>query len=65
MIVFGGEEKAKYSEWMYSLDLKTNEWKKVCRLSEKGIQPRSDFSMSLYEDKIFIFGGKSDDTKYN
>jgi len=50
---------------MYSLNLKTNEWKKICKFADHGVMPRSDFSMNLYKNQLYIFGGKNNDVKYN
>lgn len=65
MIVIGGQQEDKYNEFVYELDLTTNEWKKQCQFTKQGLSPRSDFTLNLYNDKLYIFGGKNDDIKYN
>lgn len=64
--VFGGFGKGKYSNNLYFIDLKNN----TCNLVEiksdknKMPEPRMNSSLTSYLDKLYVFGGQNEESKY-
>ena len=53
LLLFGGRNKEEFSEEIYVLNLQTYQWAKISSMPGK----MCGFGSSIYEDKIFIFGG--------
>ena len=66
MYVFGGLKEGSYSNDLYEYNFKKNKWRKIIYdINKKVLQPRSCHSANVYNDHLFIFGGKLGSTKYS
>jgi N-acetylneuraminic acid mutarotase len=66
MIVFGGLFFNERNNWTSILDLKKNEWIHNQMESKDEIlpDPRSQHSSVVYDEKMYIFGGRNDTFEY-
>jgi hypothetical protein len=59
MIVFGGFSIGERTNNVYSLNLNTEKWKLA--QTTKGPEPRSNHSAVIFQDRMYIFGGISEE----
>ena len=63
MIVFGGFERGVRCNTMIRFDFNNNQWDELEVLGGPEPQPRAGHSAIMYDEKMYIFGGKDEDNE--
>jgi N-acetylneuraminic acid mutarotase len=63
MVVFGGFENGVRTNSMVRYNFESNTWSEFKAAGGPEPQPRAGHSALIYDDKMWIFGGKDDDNE--
>ena len=61
MVIFGGFERGQRINTLASFNFASQEWTQIVPKGDEAPPPRAGHSAVVYGDKMWIFGGKSND----
>lgn len=63
MVIFGGFERGVRKNSIIQYHFDNNLWEKIEHKSEEAPIPRAGHSAVIYDNKMYIFGGKDEDNE--
>lgn len=63
MVIFGGFERGVWKNSIIQYHFDNNLWEKIEYKSEEAPIPRAGHSAVIYDNKMYIFGGKDEDNE--